>query len=92
MRKSSTSARVHQITAVQKEANNIDSGSAKLQDNGTRFLYHPAQNIRSKSTSEYNQLLNTMNKPIYEKEEIVFDQDTKTYKLVKESEMYKYQS
>jgi hypothetical protein len=86
----------------QKVADKIDLEPAQMKNHGGRFFYHPseispdvAQNIKPKNTDEYlhggNTLL-TMQQPQYEKEELVFDKESNTWKLVKESEMYKYQS
>lgn len=87
-------------TEGEKVADNIDLTPAKLHDYGGRFLYYPTQMqtsvaVQSKSTEEYLQAVrpdNMFSKPGYEKEELIFDSTTKKWRLIPQSEMYKYQT
>ena len=88
----------------QKIADKIDLEPAKLKDYGGRFLYYPTQipkehinsleSLQPKSTEEYLQDLRPgllLEKPEYTREEMVFDKSSGRWKLVNESELYKYQ-
>ena len=89
-------------TAGQKVASQIDLEPTKLKTMGGRFLYYPSQIlpditqvVTPKSTDEYIQSNHTgllMNKPEYQKEEIILDKTTNTWKIVKEQELYKFSS
>jgi len=98
-----TSSRETIPSTGEKIAEKIDLEPAKLKDYGGRFLYYPTQaptqhidqfaSLQPKNTEEYLQDSRPsmlLNKPIYESEEMVFDPHTKRWKLVPESEMYKY--
>jgi hypothetical protein len=88
-------------TEGHKAAAKIDLEPAKMKNYGGRFVYHPSQisldSIRyaqPKSTEEYLQGYHPglmLQKPEYEKEELVFDKVAKKWKLVKEEDIYKYQ-
>jgi len=75
----------------EKLAEQIDLTPVKLQNHGDKFVYHATQlpiniqNVQPKSTDEY-----LLGKPAYEKEELVYDASSKIWKLVPESELYKY--
>ena len=85
------------LTAGHKELEKIELEHAKLHDYKGRFLYYPSSNVnivvQPKSTEEYLQSYHPgpmMQKPFYEKEDLVFDDVTQKWKLIKEEELYKY--
>lgn len=92
----------HNTSQEQKTADRIDMEPPKLREYKGKFIYHPAristdhlQNIQIKSTEEHIDDLKMrilLGKPLYEKEELVYDENLKHWKLVPQSEMYKYRS
>ena len=95
---------VKHISRAQKSAplpahtHQLDLEPVKLQDHGERFLYHPShpvslfvQSAQPRNTEDYLQEHKTRSllpKPLYESEELVFNQDTNKWELVKESQIY----
>lgn len=87
-------------TKAQKAADKIDLEPAKLKNHGGRFLYHPSQTptipvqaMQPKSADDYLRDFHPnlmLDKPHYEKEELVLNKATGKWIIVKESEMYKY--
>jgi hypothetical protein len=92
-----------QISEGHKVAEEIDIEPVKMKNYKDKFLYYPNQTrsgdveiIQPKNTEEYLEkfgpFFHMMEKPEYEKEELIYDNRTKEWKLIKESELYKYGS
>jgi hypothetical protein len=92
-----------QINEKAKKAEDIDLEPITLKNYRNKFLYYPNQTgttsieiIQPKTRNEYEEkfrpTLHMMNKPEYEKEKLIYDDNSKEWKLVKESDLYKYES
>ena len=88
-------------TEGEKIADTIDLKPTTLKNRDGRFLYYPSQipdcvqDIQTKSTEEYLKTFQqgyALSKPVYERENMVYDNTAKRWKLVPESELYKYTS
>lgn len=86
------------LTEGHKAASKIDLENVKMKNYRGHFVYQPSRllsDLQSKNTDEYLKgyypgLM--LQRPEYEKEVLVFDKVTNKWKLVKEEDMYKYQS
>lgn len=102
MRPPTNSNNAPNTSQEQKTADRIDMDPPRLREHRGRFIYHPArisaeylENLQIKSSEEHLEDLKTrmlIGKPVYEKEELVYDETVKRWKLVPQSEMYKYRS
>lgn len=86
------------LNSAEKTAETIDSDSIRLKEHKGRFIYYPAQtsiecNDIIKSADNYLQDLSLdvlLDRPKYEREEMVYDNRLKKWLMVPESELYKY--
>lgn len=87
------------LNQTQSLSEKIDQGEIKLQNYKEHFLYYPyssennINNFRPKNTKDYLNSFNLekyINKPEYDKDEIIYDAKTKKWVIVKESELNKY--
>jgi len=91
-----------QLSEGHKIAEKINLEPVKLKKYGSQYLYYPSKispdNVQYeyKNTEEYLNLNNynpdfILQKPEYQKEELVFDKNNNLWKLVKEEDKYQYE-
>lgn len=90
-------SRVIQHSSAEKNTEKVELEAAKLQERRGKFIYFPSRNtdeyvknMQAKSTDEYLNIVRpglNMTKPIYVREEMIYDPESKRWKLVPETEL-----
>lgn len=85
------------LSATEAEANKIDLEPTQLKQYGSKYLYNPeavskyAPKVKV-TANDPEHYLREDNQPVFEKEQLVLDETTGKWHLVKESQAFSYES
>lgn len=84
-------------SAAQAEADKIDLEPTQLKQYGSKYLYNPVEVYKyvpkvKVTTNDPEHYLREDNQPVFEKEQLVLDETTGKWHLVKESQAFSYES